>query len=181
MTTNHLKAISIESEIPENLLLTPIERLFAYHNLSKPYDIYTKAELLIVTCVDSRIQINIPKNFAYIARTPAARIKELEFAISFVISFAGIQHVALIGHTDCKMVNLSSRKEEVVQGLIHNVFWNKEDAEKHFNLEVNKFEISNEIDFVISQTNLLKTKYQGINFVPMIYNIEDDKLYLIEA
>ncbi len=176
-----LKSVSVENDIPEYLLDTPIADLLKYHNLLENIKEYERAQMAIVMCMDNRKQLNIPNRFAYILRTAGARITGSEFKLSFAIGFGDIKHVALIGHTNCGMVNLASKKDKVVQGLINNAGWTKEQAESHFNSFAPFFEIENEVKFVASESKRLKEKYPQIIFVPMIYKVEDDLLYLIEA
>ncbi len=175
-----LKNISVENDIPEYLLNTPIVDLLKYHNLKKSFKEYEKAEMAIVMCMDNRKQLKIPNRFAFILRTAGARITGSEFKLSFAIGFGDIKHVALIAHTNCGMVHLTSKKDKVVQGLIQNAGWTKEQAENHFDSFAPFFEIENETDFVFSESKRLKEKYPKILFVPMIYKVEDNLLYLVE-
>jgi len=48
---------------------TPIGFLLAYHNLGKPFEGYSSAQLLIGMCMDNRKHLHIPDNFAYIIRS----------------------------------------------------------------------------------------------------------------
>ncbi|MBI2995845.1 MAG: carbonic anhydrase [Candidatus Melainabacteria bacterium] len=176
--THELKSILTEKDIPEYLLNTPIAELLKYHNLSTSFKEYEKAQIAIVMCMDNRKQLNVPNRFAYILRTAGARITGNEFKLSFAIGFGDIKHVVLIGHSNCGMVNLTSKKDKIVQGLVKNAGWTKEQAENHFNSFAPFFEIENEIDFVVSESKRLKEKYPNILFVPMIYKVEDNKLYL---
>lgn len=137
--------------------------------------------MAIVMCMDNRKQLTIPPRFAYILRTAGARITGSEFKLSFAIGFGDIKHVALIAHTNCGMVHLTSKKDKVVQGLIQNAGWTKEQAENHFDSFAPFFEIENEVDFIVSESTRLKEEYPQILFVPMIYKVEDNKLYLIES
>ncbi len=177
----HLKKVLSEGDIPQDLQNSPFADLLSYHNLSKSFKEYEKAELVVVMCMDNRKQLKIPNKFAYILRTAGARITGAEFKISFAIGFGDIKHVALIGHSQCGMVNLTSKKEKVIDGLVKNAGWTKEQAENHFNSFAPFFEIENEISFVASESKRLKEKYPKINFVPIIYKVEDNKLYLIEC
>ncbi len=43
------------------------------------------------------------------------------------------------------------------------------------------FEIGNEIDFVREEASRLNRRYPKIPVQPMIYKIEDNRLYLIES
>ena len=175
-----LIAILKEEDIPKNISNTPIEDLLKYNNLNFNFKEYQKAELAIVMCMDNRKQLNIPNRFAYILRTAGARITGSEFKLSFVIGFGDVKHVALIGHTNCGMVNLTSKKDKIIQGLIENAGWSKEQSENHFSSFAPFFEIENEVDFVVSESKRLKEKYPKIMFVPMIFKVEDNYLYLID-
>ena len=176
-----LKSISSEADIPQHLLNSPYADLFRYHNLNNNFKDYDKAQLAIVMCMDNRKQLNIPGRFAFILRTAGARITGNEFKISFAVGFGDIKHVALIGHTNCGMVNLTSKKEKVVKGLVENAGWSKEQAENHFMSFAPYFEIENETDFIVSESYRLKEKYPKVSFVPILYKLEDNKLYLIET
>jgi carbonic anhydrase len=181
ISTYKLQSILNEKDIPEYLLKTPIAELLKYQNLSTNFKEYDTAQMAIVMCMDNRKQLNIPAKFAYILRTAGARITGSEFKLSFAIGFADIKFVALISHTNCGMVNLTSKKEKFVTGLIKNAGWTKEQAENHFNSFAPFFEIENEIEFIVSESKRLKEKYLPIIFVPMLYNVEDNKLHLIET
>ena len=178
---HQLENISSEKDIPEYLLNTPIAELLKYQNLSASFKEYEKAQIAIVMCMDNRKQLKIPNRFAFILRTAGARITGSEFKLSFVIGFGDIKHIALIAHTNCGMINLTSKKDKIVQGLIENAGWNKEQAENHFNSFAPFFEIENEVDFVVNEGKRLKEKYPKIVFVPMIYKVEDNKLYLVQS
>ena len=176
-----LTSILNEKDIPKYLLNTPVAELLKYQNLSTSFKEYEKAQIAIVMCMDNRKQLTIPNRFAYILRTAGARITGSEFKLSFAIGFDEIKYVVLIGHTNCGMVNLTSKKEKVVQGLIENAGWTKEQAENHFNSFAPFFEIENEIDFAVSESKRLKGKYPKVLFISMIYKIEDNLLYVIES
>ncbi len=176
----HLKKILNQDDLPTSIIKTPFENLIKYHNLGENFKEYEKAELAVVMCMDNRKQLNIPNKFAYILRTAGARITGNEFKLSFVIGFGDIKYIALIAHTNCGMVNLTSKKEKVVEGLVNNAGWTKETAENHFNSFAPFFEIENETSFMFSEANRLREKYPRISFLPMLYMVEDEKLYLIE-
>lgn len=179
-TKHKLIEISKLNDLPENLRSTPIGDLIKYQNLEETPKKYEKAELVIVMCMDNRKQLNIPGKFAYILRTAGGRITGNEFKLSFAIGFGDVRYVAIIGHTNCGMVNLTSKKDKFIDGLMENAGWDKETAENHFNSFAPFFEIEDETNFVSSESKRLKEKYPKIEFVPMIYKVEDGKLYLVE-
>ena len=177
---NRLIPINSKNDIPKEYQNTPIGLLLEYHNLDRPFEVYPAAQLLIGMCMDNRKHMHIPDNFSYIIRTGGANMRYSEFKISFAIGVGGVKHFALIGHNHCGMVNLVSKKNQFVDGLIKNAGWTKETAEEHFMNFAPMFEIGNEIDFVLSEVPRLRKRYPKIQIAPMLYLVEDNRIYLIK-
>jgi carbonic anhydrase len=57
-----LMPVSNVESIPPALRGTPVGLLLEYHNLGRPYDSYTQAQLLIGMCMDNRKHLCIPDN-----------------------------------------------------------------------------------------------------------------------
>ena len=165
--------------IPEPYRGTPIGLLLEYHNLGRTHDEYSTAMLLIGMCMDNRKHLHMPDNFAFIIRAGGANLRYSEFKVSYAIAVGGVKHMALIGHSNCGMVNLAARKEAFVEGLAANAGWERSKAEEHFNHFAPMFEIGNEIDFVLSETRRLRLRYPGIQIAPLLYRVEDNRLYLV--
>ena len=159
---------------------TPISKLLEYHNLNRKLDTYTQAQLLIGMCMDNRKHLLIPDNFAFIIRSGGANLRYSEFKVSYAIAVGNVRLIALIGHNNCGMVNLMSRKEQFINGLVEKAGWDKEWAEEHFMHFAPMFEIGNEIDFILSETKRLRSRYPKIIIAPMLYKVEDNRLYLIK-
>jgi carbonic anhydrase len=90
-----------------------------------------------------------------------------------------VEHIALIGHNSCGMVNLISRKNEFIEGLVKLAGWERDRAEEHFFHYAPMFEVGSETDFILSETKRLRLRYPGIKIAPLYYLIEDNRLYLI--
>ena len=176
---DRLISISSPKDIPSDYKNTPIELLAKYHNLKEPFKEYSTAQLLIGMCMDNRKHMSVPDNFAYIIRSGGANLRYSEFKVSFAISVGGVKHIALIGHSNCGMVNLVSKKKIFIDNLAENGGWSKEQAEEHFNNYAPMFEIGNEIDFILSETLRLRLRYPKIIIAPMFYKVEDNLLYFI--
>lgn len=177
---DRLLAISSVEHIPPSYRGTPIGLLLEYHNLGRPLEPYKRAQLLIGMCMDNRKHLRIPDNFAYIIRAGGANLRYSEFKVSYAIAVGGVSHLALIGHNQCGMVNLVSRKEEFISGLVNRAGWERTQAEEHFNHFAPLFEIGNEIDFVLLETKRLRLRYPRIQVAPMLYRVEDNLLALIQ-
>lgn len=171
--------VAAKKDIPREYRGNPVGLLFEYHNLNRSFDVYTQAKLLIGMCMDNRKHLHIPDNFAFIIRSGGANLRYSEFKVSYAISVGQISHIVLIGHNHCGMVNLITRKEEFINGLVKRAGWNKGAAEEHFMNLALMHEIGNEIDFIMSETNRLRKRYPKIKVAPLYYRVEDNKLYSI--
>jgi len=178
---SNLIEINSKTDILSQYQNTPIGLLLEYHNLNKQKDQYDSADLLVGMCMDHRKRLNIPEKFAYIIRTGGGNLRNNEFQVSYAIGVGGIKHIALIGHTDCGMVNLIDRKESFVEGLVNIAGWQKGKAEDQFNQFAPIFEVGNAVDFTLNEAKRLRLKYPKVIIAPMLYKVEDNKLYLIEG
>ena len=178
---NRLKTISSRNDIPIEYLNTPIGLLLEYHNLKRDLDKYSQASLLVGMCMDNRKRLRMPDNFAFVIRSGGGNLRNSEFKVSFAIAIGGVNSIALIGHSQCGMVNLKTKKDQFIQGLIQKTGWVKEKAEDQFETYAPLFEIGNEMDFVVSETKRLRLVYPGILIVPLMYRVEDNLLYVINT
>lgn len=173
-------AINSTDDILPEYRQTPIGQLLEYHNLNRPLDTYEKAHLLIGMCMDNRKHLHIPDNFAFIIRSGGANLRYSEFKVSYAIGVGKVNHIALIGHNNCGMVNLTSRKNEFIDGLVASAGWERNRAEEHFYHFAPMFEIGNETDFILSETKRLRLQYPKIKIAPLFYLVGDGKLYFIK-
>jgi carbonic anhydrase len=175
-----LLPINTIDDIDPEYRQTPIGLLLEFHNLNRPPEKFEKAQLLIGMCMDNRKHLHIPDNFAFIIRSGGANLKYSEFKVSYAIAVGQVSHIALIGHNNCGMVNLNSRKKEFIDGLVTTAGWTKERAREHFMHFAPMFEVGNEISFIIEETIRLRLRYPKIMIAPLFYRVEDNKLYFIE-
>ncbi|MEZ5012732.1 MAG: carbonic anhydrase [Chitinophagales bacterium] len=176
---NRLVAVEKKEDIFAQYQDTPIGLLLEYHNLNREFDTYAQAQLLVGMCMDNRKHLHMPDNFSYIIRSGGANLRYSEFKVSYAIAVGNVHHIALIGHNHCGMVNLVARKEQFITGLVEEAGWEKQWAEEHFMHFAPMFEIGNEVDFVLSETKRLRLRYPKIMIAPMLYKVEDNKLYLL--
>ena len=171
--------VTSKKDIPKEYRGNPIGLLLEYHNLKRPFDECSQARLLIGMCMDNRKHLHIPDNFAFIIRSGGANLRYSEFKVSYAIAVGQVSHIALIGHNHCGMVNLSSRKEEFINGLVQRAGWSKKAAEEHFMNLAPMHEIGNEIDFIMSETNRLRERYPKSKVAPLYYRVQDNRLSCI--
>ena len=177
---NRLMAVTKREDILPEYADSPIGLLLEYHNLNREYDSYLKAQILIGMCMDSRKHLHIPDNFAYIIRSGGGNLRYSEFKVSYAIAIGEVSAIALIGHNHCGMVNLFAKKEQFINGLMHNAGWDQDLAEEHFTHFAPMFELGNEIDFVLSEAKRLRMRYPKIPVAPLFYRIEDNLLYHVQ-
>ena len=177
---NRLSPVTIQQDIFPQYRDKPIGLLLEYHNLNQEYKIYSQAQLLIGMCMDNRKHLHIPDNFAFIIRAGGANLRYSEFKVSYAIGVGGVKSIALIGHDQCGMVNLVARKDIFINGLVENAGWERAQAEEHFMQLAPMFEIGNEVDFVLSETQRLRTRYPKVQVAPLLYKVEDNLLYQIK-
>lgn len=172
--------VSTAEDIPLPYRGGPVGLLLEYHNLDRPFDEYAAAQLLIGMCMDHRKHLRLPDNFAYILRSGGANLRYSEFKVSYAVAVGGVRAIALIGHTQCGMVNLMARREPFVQGLVRHAGWDREWAETHFMHFAPMFEIGDEVDFVLSEVKRLRLRYPRVQVAPLIYRVEDNRLYPVQ-
>jgi carbonic anhydrase len=168
------------SHIPERYRNTPIEDLVCYQNLEKFIEPFDTAKILVSMCMDNRKHLRIPENFAYIIRTGGANLRYSEFKVSYSIAIGGIRHIALIGHDNCGMVNLLSKRERFIQNLVENAGWERQNAIDHFLTFAPMFEIGNETDFVLSEAKRLRMRYPTIMVAPLMYLLDSNKICFLK-
>lgn len=173
--------VSQPEHIPPQYRDTPIGELLEYHNLDRPFESYRGpgARLLVGMCMDSRKHLHIPENFAFIIRAGGGNLRYSEFKVSYAIAIGGVQAIALLAHNNCGMVRLADRREQFINGLVNNAGWDREAAEQHFNALAPMFEIGHEVEFVKSEARRLRDRYPKVTVAPMLYNLEDNRLYLV--
>ncbi|MDA0986739.1 MAG: carbonic anhydrase [Bacteroidetes bacterium] len=172
--------VNSQKDILEEYKNTPIEKLFKYHNLGKKFTKYKSAQLLVGMCMDNRKHLHIPDNFSFIIRTGGANLRFSQFELSFAIAIGGIKYIAIIGHDKCGMVNLKAKKNKFISGLVKSAGLKLNEAQKHFNQFVDKYEIGNEVDFVLSEVKRLRLQYPKIKVAPLLYLVENGRLYFIK-
>jgi len=176
---NRLISIASVEDIPVPYRDTPISLLLEYHNFARPLEVYTNAQLLIGMCMDNRKSLRIPDNFAFIIRAGGANLRYSEFKVSYAIGVGNVKHIALVVHDHCAMVGLVKRKDDFVRGLVKTAGWEPQAAEEHFHQYAPMFEIGNEIDFALSEVQRLRLRYPNVLVAPMLYLVEDNRLYMI--
>jgi carbonic anhydrase len=176
----HTVAVEKADDIFPQYRDTPVGALLEYHNLHRDFETFSSAQLLIGMCMDNRKHLHIPDNFAYIIRAGGANLRYSEFKVSYAIAVGGISAIALIGHNNCGMVNLVSRREQFIEGLVKFGGWTEERAEEHFRNFAPMYEVGNAQHFVLSEAARLRRQYPSVIVAPLFYRVENNLLYQLQ-
>jgi len=159
---------------------TPIEMLLRYHNLGEPLPASSgRARLLIAMCMDHRKVIVVPGEFAYVLRSAGGTLRDSEFEVSYAIAVGGVRTIALVSHTDCGMERVTTRRDAFVRGLVENAGWTAADAAAQFDAYAARYQIGEPVAFAVAEMVRLRTLYPTIQFAPLLYRVDDDRIYQI--
>ncbi len=158
---------------------TPIGDLLRYHDLDEPLGPRASASLVIGMCMDNRKIMRMPDNFAYVLRAGGANFRRAEFKLSYAIAVGGARAIALIGHDECGMVGLHTRRAAFVDGLVSHAGWSRDEAELHFEQWAPFFEIGDAAAFVGSEAERLQRRYPKIPVAALMYQMSDGRIYQV--
>lgn len=178
---SRLLTLDKSEDIPEQLKGCPIEELISCHNFYQVTELDTDntADLIIGMCVDYAKQLHLPKNAAYIVRSPGANMRDCEFSVALAVA-AGLKHMALVVHNRCLMSDPFEQRDLVLETLCSEHGWQQKEAECFFDRIAIDKAIADPIDFGVEEAQRLRELFSGLIVVPFLYNVDDDRLYLIK-
>ena len=175
-------AVSSADDILPEYAGTPIASLLRYHNLGEPLPpAYDRPVLLVGMCMDHRKVLTIPNEFAYVLRAAGANLRDSSFEISFAVAVGGVSAIALVGHTDCGMVDVTQKRELFVNGLVERAGWDAAKAARHFDRSAHHYEISDPVQFTVGEAKRLQRQYPRLLIAPLLYNVENDRIAQIDT
>ena len=157
---------------------SPVGELIGMHNLGRRHKRHARAAILIGMCMDNRKSLKLPENFAFVLRVGGANINRMLFKISFAIAVGGIRAIAIVAHNHCGMAELPGRRAEFVRGLVA-VGWTRKAAESHYREFAPVFAIPEPIAFAAASAADLRRRYPKVLVAPLLYRLEDNRLYQI--
>lgn len=171
-----LRPVDSPQDILDRYRGTPVGLLLEYQNLQRPFDVHARASLLVGMCMDNRKMLRLPDNFAYVLRSGGANLRRLEFKVSFAIAVGGVGALALIGHDECGMVGLDTRRGQFIRGLVDRAGWTPHEAADHFDAHAPDFAIADAGVFVLEEARRLRRRYPGILVAPLFYLVREGRL-----
>lgn len=144
-----------------------IDILMQSHNDGVHYAAFEKPQLAIVTCMDFRIRLQLPDDFAFVLRTGGANPGPIEPYLAFSVARMGIHAIAIIGHTDCAM----QRPDPYVV----NDLPTSEEQKKHFRSQIASLAITDAAEFTVREAEQLQDLF-GLPVIPLIYDVHTHKI-----
>ncbi|GEM81966.1 carbonic anhydrase [Meiothermus hypogaeus] len=154
------------------MLPEPIQILLQSHNQGIPFAPFAKPVLAVLTCMDFRIHLQMPENFAFVLRTGGANPEPVEPYLAFSVARMGIQAIALIGHTDCAM--------QYPDPYVLNHLPAEEERIQHYRAQIAALAIGEVKLFTRRQARRLEERL-GLPVVPLLYRVEDHHLAALQA
>ncbi len=174
-----LYEVAGNAQIPLIIRQTPINALLKSQNLLEVDETPSeRADLIIGMCIDFRKQLHLPKNCAYIIRNAGANMKDSEFGLALAVS-SGINYMALITHNKCLMSDPFAQQQNVLDAL-DTCGWSADRSRTFFDEQATARGISDPVQFALTEAERLETMFSGLNVVPLLYCVDDDRLYLIK-
>lgn len=174
-----LTAINTLEDIPSHLQATPIADLINCQNF---YDVSdeqaTSANLIIGMCIDYRKQLHLPKNSAYVIRSPGANMQGCEFSIALGLS-TKIKYMALLVHNKCLMANPYPLEKNFKDTLVQEHNWSAGKASVFFDSHAASGLVGDVIDFAKDESTRLQTIFKGLTVVPLLYDVDSDRIFLV--
>lgn len=176
---NRLLSVDTRNDLPARYRGTPVERLVACHQLGAELEPPDAPELLVAACMDHRVSLRVPPDFAYLIRTGGASLAGRDFEVSFAVAVGGVRAVAVVGHSDCGMASVRDQGETFVRGLVGGAGWEEDAAAGHFEDGAARHAIDDPVAFTLEQVDRLRHRWPEILVAPLHYRVEDRRLYLV--
>jgi len=167
--------VDADGDILEQYRGTAIADLLRCTNLGVAVD-SPSPRLLVATCLDASVTLNLPPGFAIVLRTAGARLKRVPFKVSWAIAAAGVEAIALIAHGGCSFAGLRESREPFVARLESVAGWERTAAEQHFDHWASLFEVGEPAQAVLAESLRLASRYPGIPTAPLWLDVASGRL-----
>jgi carbonic anhydrase len=176
----YIRTIRSKNDIPNEFRGTPVEKLLCYHNFRNKHDHYEHPEILIGKCMDYRVNLRVPPAFAYKLRTGGCNLGHNDFQVAYIVAVGGVRAIALIGHTDCGMVNLEKKRERFIKGFTEQSDWEPEQAAEFFDCFASENTLCRESDILFEEAARYRQWFPRLPVAVLLFRVEDRLLYLLE-
>lgn len=180
MTPLALVPVETDRDILPRYRKCPIGDLLALQNLGRPVPDASVPDLVIVTCMDHRVILDLPTFFAFCLRTAGATPMPVISNIAFAVGTAGARNICVVGHTDCAMGKVDVTGEAMVEHLVDHDGWTPDDARAQLGLLHEVFRIDDPVQAAWTHARHLAERFPSCVVAPLLYRVEDGKLVQID-
>lgn len=171
-----LVEIETRNDIPDEWQNGPIGAFIMAQNFSYPINTSDKPQVLIVTCIDFRFAMTVPKLFSYVIRRAGGRVAGSEFSVGYCMA-KGVKDLIVIGHNDCGMTKVPEHAPKLLEAFMEQG-WSKEAAEKFIDKHGPKHAIRDELGALENEYERLIQVFPKLKIAPLFVNLYDSKLHL---
>ena len=171
---NYQNEVKLLDGIPARWQGTPIEKFILAHNKGQQFETVGIPELMIVTCIDYRINLRLPEHFAFVLRRAAASLSGLEFNLSYALS-KGVEHLAILAHSDCAMTRVSDHRAPILNELIRHG-WQEPHAESFVDEQAEHYAIAGELDALRSESKRISCMFNKLEVAPLFLDLEENRI-----
>lgn len=175
-----LRPVEREPDVLDEHRGTPIGDLLAAHNLGRSLPFTPTADLLIVTCMDHRVTLDIPDCFAYQVRTAGATPEPVLSNVAFAIAVAGVRAIAVITHTDCAMCRAADSAASMTGHLVEREGWCGDAAREQERQLRHVHRIADPISSAWAHARRLARRFPSCVVAPLLYRVDDGALLQID-
>lgn len=168
--------VTRETDILASLHSSPVGALLSAHNLGHQLPVAESPQLLIVSCMDHRLLLETPDRFAFQVRTAGATPEPVLANIAFAVAVAGIRAICVVGHTDCAMCRAASEGPAMMQHLIDQEGWSKDEAAKLNASLQDDFSIDDPVAATWQHARRLGRLFPTCQVAPLLFDVEDGSL-----
>lgn len=173
---SRLVPVAAESDIFPPYRGTPIGDLLINHNLRPVIDPVGEPRLVVATCMDHRVNLNMPVGFALILRTAGASVEPLVFNVLAAMAVRDIRAVAIIGHSDCAMLDVERHRQKFIATATELGTMSEAEAAKLFEKGASRFGFENSIAQTLAQCEHLHKVVPGALIAPLSFDVKTGAL-----
>lgn len=160
---------------------TPIEAMLVSHNLKEVVDPPAAPELLIATCMDPRIDLHLPKQFAFVIRTAGANVDALMFNIAGAVALAPVRSIAIMGHSDCAMARIDQCRREFAATVGACSSLSDDEVAAMYTTGLDAFGFDDPAAQTLRQADALRRLFPQLLIAPLYYDVEDHRIYQLAS
>lgn len=171
-----------EADVLDEYRGTPIEQLLINHNVRPVIDPQGTPQLVVATCMDHRVNLKMPVSFAMLIRTAGTNVDPLVFNVLAAMAVRDIRTVAVIGHSDCAMLDVERHRDKFVATATSVCTMTEEEANRLFERGASRFGFEDYHEQVLAQCEYLQKTIPGALVAPLVFDVATGELsQLIET